>query len=133
VTSLPRASDDARARLRRDASDRSLLIDFYAARCCTSGLIGDLETRWVESRWLEAASAGEAKPLGAIEGVPILADRRLLALLAGGAELVRAGPVFARSIGVRLDHPEAWLDFLDTPAARRPHRPASLRHGAAGT
>ncbi len=128
MSSLPRATDEARARLRHRGTGRSLVIDFYAARCCTSGLIGDLETRW-----LDEASSSDAQPLGVIEGVPILADRRLLGLLAGGAELVRAGPVFARSIGVRLDHPEAWLDFLDTPAARRPFRPASQRHGAAGT
>jgi len=128
VTALPRATDGARARLRRDGAGRSLLIDFYAARCCTSVLIGDLETRWVE----DAASV-EARPLGAIEGVPILANRRLLGLLAGGAQLVGGGPIFGRSIGVRLDHPEAWLAFLDTPAARRPATTASHHHGNART
>ena len=129
MTALPRATDDVRARLRRDGAGRSLLIDFYAARCCTSVLIGDLETRWLE----DASSPVDAQPLGAIEGVPILADRRLLGLLAGGAQLVGGGPIFARSIGVRLDHPEAWLAFLDTPAARRPARTASLHHGNART
>jgi hypothetical protein len=65
--------------------------------------------------------------VGVIDGVTILADRRLVGLLADGAELVEAGPVFARSIGVRLDRPERWLAFLETPAARRRRSPEPAR------
>lgn len=112
------ATAGARARLRRGSSGRSLLIDFYAARCCTSGLVGDLETRWLEHH----ANAQVVK-LAVIEDVEILADPRLVALLGDGAELVEAGLPFARTIGVRLAHPERWLAFLETPAARRRRPP----------
>lgn len=104
----------ARARLRGRAAGRALLIDFYATRCCTSALIGDLETRWVDP-----AETPERIAVDEIEGVAILADRRLVPLLSEGAALVESGPVFAHTIGVRLDRPELWLAFLETPAARR--------------
>ena len=112
------ADAGARARLRQGSAGRSLLIDFYASRCCNGGLVGDLETRW-----LEGAAPSQAVQVAVIERVPIVADPRLVALLDDGAELVEAGPPVARSIGVHLDRPERWLAFLETPAARR-RRPA---------
>ncbi len=56
--------------------------------------------------------------LAPIEGVPVVADRRILDVLrTAGPTLRLGGPVFARHLAVRLERPEAWLDFLGTPAA----------------
>ena len=104
----------ATRRIAEEARGRTLLIDFFASRCCTSVLVGDLETRW-----LDPAQVVGLEPIGSINATPIVADPALTAVLrAGGARLV-AGGWLGRSIRVRLDVPEAWLDFLETPGARR--------------
>jgi hypothetical protein len=61
-------------------------------------------------------------PLAQVEGVPLLADERLLELLSKAGPTIRlVGPPFARHLAVELDDPGAWIDFLGTPAALR-HR-----------
>ena len=106
----------AEQRLRSEAAGRALVIDFFAARCCTGVVAGDLMTRWADE------PGADAVEIGAVAGTRLLADRRLVEVLAEGASLVESGPFFARSIGVRLARPECWIDFLDSPAARRRRR-----------
>jgi len=106
-----------RRRLRAMAGGRSLAIGMYATRCCGSPyLIGDLTARFVR------LTLPDAVALASIEGVPLVADRRLIDLLASaGPTLVEVGLPFARHLAVELAEPVAWLDFLASPAACR-HR-----------
>ena len=97
-----------------EARGRTLLIDFYVARCCTSVLVGDLETRW-----LDPGQDAGLELIGSVSGTPIVAHNGLTSVLRDGAARLVAGGWLGRSLQVRLDVPEAWLDFLDTPAARR--------------
>ena len=108
------ADPRATRRIAEKARGRTLLIDFFVSRCCTSGLVGDLETRW-----LDPGQDGGCEPIGSIDGTPIVADPALTAVLREGGARIVAGGWLGRSIQVRLDVPEAWLDFLDSPAARR--------------
>ena len=109
-----------RGRLAILAAGRSIAIDWFASRSrCTSVWVGDLTARWVEP-----GTAVEARlvPLAPIDGVPVLAATGLLDLLATtGPSLRLSGPVFARHLAVDLVDPVAWLDFLETPLARRRH------------
>ncbi|MEO8208443.1 MAG: hypothetical protein ABI598_05360, partial [Chloroflexota bacterium] len=73
----------------------------------------------LQTRWLEEASV-DAVDLASIGGVRIVADPRIVDLLRdAGATLVEVGGPFRRTIGVQLGVPEAWLAFLESPAARR--------------
>ncbi len=109
---------DVRGRLAELARGRTLVIDYYSARCCTSVLVGDLTIRWAELR-----PPGGFMPLEPIEGVAVVAEPRLLDVLErAGPSLAWGGPIFARHLAVRLDEPEAWIAFLETPAAFRSHR-----------
>ncbi len=108
------ADPRATRRIGEEARGRTLLIDFFASRCCTSVLVGDLETRW-----LGPGQDAGCEPIGSINGTPIVADPALTAVLREGGARIVAGGWLGRSLQVRLDVPEAWLDFLDTPAARR--------------
>ncbi|MEO5918418.1 MAG: hypothetical protein ABIQ17_02545 [Candidatus Limnocylindrales bacterium] len=101
---------------RRAAGSRlpALIIEFFASRCCTNVMVGDLQTRWVDD-----APRG-AVDLGTLAGVQLLADPRIAGLLTdAGATLIETGSPFRRSLGIRLDSPEQWLAFLESPAARR--------------
>lgn len=108
------ADPRATRQIAEDARGRTLLIDFYASRCCRSVLVGDLETRW-----LDPGQDAGLEPIGSVSGTPIVADPGLTRVLRDGAARLVAGGWLGRSFQVRLDVPEAWLDFLDTPAARR--------------
>lgn len=108
------ADPRATRRITAESQGRTLLIDFFASRCCTSVLVGDLETRW-----LDPGRDVEFEPIGSINATRIVADPALTAVLRDGGARIVAGGWLGRSLGVRLDVPEAWLDFLDTPAARR--------------
>ena len=90
------------------------MIDFYTSQCCRSVLVGDLTTRWIEGE-----APADAIEIATFSGTTILAEPRLVPLLEQGATLVESGPVFARSIGIRLRDPEHWIAFLESPAARR--------------
>lgn len=119
------ADPRAARRIAEEARGRTLLVDCFATQCCTGVLVGDLETRWLD----HGRDAG-LEPIGTVNGTPIVANPDLTAVLrAGGARLV-AGGLRGRSLQVRLDVPEAWVDFLATPTARRlrgraPRGPAS--------
>lgn len=116
ITMSIEADSRATRRIAEEARGRTLLIDFFASRCCTSVLVGDLETRW-----LDPGQDAGLEPIGSVNATPIVADPALTAVLrAGRARIVAAGWL-GRSLRVWLDAPEAWLDFLGTPAARRLH------------
>lgn len=100
--------------IEREARGRVLLIDFFASRCCTSTLVGDLETRW-----LDPDRTAGLESLGTVSGTPIVADPRLAKILHEGRARIVRGGWRGRSLQVRLDVPEVWLDFLETPAAHR--------------
>lgn len=108
------ADPEATRRIAAEARGRTLLIDFFASRCCTSMLVGDLETRW-----LDPGRDVEFEPIGSVNTTPIVADAGLMTVLRKGGARIVTGGWLGRSLQVRLDVPEAWLDFLDSPAARR--------------
>ncbi len=104
-----------RARLGALSRGRTLAIGFYTSRCCSSVAVGDLTVAWVDR-----APAPGSVALAPVEGVPVVADRRLIELLRdAGPTLVLGGPVFARRLALRLERPELWIDFLGRPAALR--------------
>jgi hypothetical protein len=107
-----------RGRLAELAHGRTLAIGMFTARCCGSPyLIGDLTAGFVD-----APDEG-AVALTPIEGVPLVADERLVELLAdAGPTIVLAGLPFVRHLAVELEVPEAWLDFLASPRACRPQQ-----------
>ena len=106
---------ELRGRLASMARGRTLLIDFFASRCCGSNLaVGDLTARFVDR-----AGAG-AVELAPVEEVRIAADPHLLELLGSAGPTLRLGGLpFARHLVLDLEDPAAWLDFLATPAACR--------------
>jgi len=89
------------------AHGRPLVIDYYAAPL--RGIrVGDI-TAGFPSNLLEPCYV-ELEP---INGVRVLAHRRLLGLLTdGGATLRLAGVLSFRHLAVLLPHPERWIDFL---------------------
>ena len=112
---------DLRPSFAERAGGRTLAIGYYASRMCGNILVGDLQLEW-----LHEGAAGDTRlpagfiALAPIEGVGIAADERLLELLASsGATIGESGPPFARGLNLRLDDAAAWLDFLDSPLARR--------------
>ncbi|MEO8469838.1 MAG: hypothetical protein ABI573_09245 [Chloroflexota bacterium] len=110
-----RVDPGATRRIAEESQGRTLLIDFFASQCCTSVLVGDLETRW-----LDPGQTAGLETIGSIGATPIVAESALSAVLREGRARLVAGGLLGRSLQVRLDAPEAWLEFLDTPAARRP-------------
>ncbi len=100
--------------LARLARGRTIVIDFVAVSCCRRDiLLGDLGGHFAERPDPDLVA------LAPIEGVPVAVDPRLVGLLrTAGPTIVLAGPPFARHLGIRLDDPAAWLEFLDSPAAR---------------
>lgn len=97
----------------RMANGRPLVIDYHATRI--RGLtVGDLTVRFDaalrEPRYLE---------LEPIEGVRIVAERRLVGLLAEGATLWRPRLAVFGALSIALAHPDHWIDFLERhPPAR---------------
>jgi hypothetical protein len=104
------------------AKGRVLAIGYFTSPLWGNILIGDLELHWLDGRpggAIELPSGYVA--LEPIDGVGVVADERLIGVLSDAAPtLVETGPPFARGLDVRLDAAEAWIDFLDSPAARRP-------------
>jgi hypothetical protein len=118
VPSRSRASIEVepvlRGRLRALATGRALRIGFFASRCCSSVVVGDLTATWIDGEPPAGAVA-----LAPLEGVPVVADARLVELLESAGPVLRlAGPPFARHLAVALERPERWIAFLDSPAAR---------------
>jgi hypothetical protein len=105
---------ELRGRIERLAGERPLVIDYYACRM-RGFTVGDLT---VEFAW------GRLEPcyveLEPIAGVRVLAHRRLVDLLSGGAALRLGGLPFLPHIALSLACPECWIDFLERrPAPRR--------------
>ncbi|MHB8459630.1 MAG: hypothetical protein ACYDAK_01610 [Candidatus Limnocylindrales bacterium] len=108
-----------RGRLPAMAAGRTLLVDFFANRCCTRVWVGDFTVGWLQ----RGDQRADLIALAPIDGVEVRADRRLERLLASSGPALRlGGPAFARHLAIRLERPEDWLAFLDGPLARR--RPA---------
>jgi len=95
------------------ARGRPLIVDYYAVPL--RGIrVGDI-TAGFRSRLLEPCYV-ELEP---INGVRVLAHRRLMELLTdGGATLRLAGVLSFRHVAVSLPHPERWIDFLEQCPAR---------------
>lgn len=104
-----RMTAELRASIRSVARGRPLVIDYFASHRCGPP-VGDLTATFRP----EEPGSGYVE-LDSIEGVRLFVEIRLGALLAAGVTLRWAGPGFARRIGVVLDRPELWLDFLDRP------------------
>jgi hypothetical protein len=100
--------------LRRLAGGRPLVIDYYVSR--HRGLtVGDLTARF-PSEPLEPCYV-ELEP---IDGIRVLAHRRLMKLLTDGATLRLAGIPLFRHVALVLPRPERWIEFLERcPALRR--------------
>lgn len=103
---------DLRTLLPGWAAGRPLVIDYFASRRC-SVTVGDLTAQFASGQ-LEARYI-ELLPIGPVR---VVAERALLALLAEGASLHRAGPPFLHRLGVSLATPEHWIDFLDCHPGR---------------
>lgn len=111
-------------RITEIAGAEPLVIDHYASRRCAV-TVGDLRVRvagkaTVARPRAHALGASEYAEIDPIGDVPVLLERSLLEVVAGGAELKLAGPFFAPHLVVELDRPEDWLAFLERhPANRR--------------
>jgi hypothetical protein len=116
-----------RGRLEELAAGRAIVIDFFASRCCTSVWVGDITAGWLQ----RGDDRADLVSLAPIDGVAVLADRRLLDLLASAGPTLRlAGPTFARHLAVELEDAAAWLAFLETPAGHRRGRATGGRRTA---
>jgi hypothetical protein len=101
-------------RLRTLAGDRPIVIDHFASHRC-GPTIGDIRVR-IGARIDDTGVIEATGP----DGLRFVVERDIVDVLAGGAELRLAGPSFAPRLGIVLDRPETWLDFLHThPHNRR--------------
>jgi hypothetical protein len=111
-----------RGRLAALARGRALLIDFFTSRRC-GVTIGDLTVAF-----RPAPSAAAYAALAPIEGVPVFVESRLVETLRGSGPTLRlSGPAFARHLGISLDRPELWIDFLDDSRSIRRSRSTARR------
>jgi len=101
------------SRLADLAGDRPLVIDHYASRRC-GVTIGDLRVRFETPR-----PGADVVELDAIGSIRVLAEPALLQLLGSGASLRLRGSFSVAKVGVELDHPELWLEFLEAHPERR--------------
>jgi hypothetical protein len=104
-----------RDRLAAMASGRSVVIDAYREWLCGSW-IGDLTV---------VIADGDPGPdfeaLEPIDGVPVYASRRIARLLGAAGGVLRLGGLpFRRGLGLSLERPELWIDFLENPARFAP-------------
>jgi len=104
--------DSIRGRLHAMAAGRSLAIGYFRSGRCGS-LVGDLTLSWTS----ESPGSGHVA-LEPVEGVSVLADRRLLEVLRWAAPELRSGGWLDRGTpSILLAVPEVWIDFLE---GRRP-------------
>lgn len=97
-------------RLAERADGRVLVIDAFRSWQCGTW-IGDLTAEWWRSSPDDPFVAAPA-----LEGVPVYVHRRLVRLLeTAGASVVRSRLPFFGGLGVTLDRPELWIDYLDRP------------------
>ena len=113
---------DAAPRLRAKLSDAArgsaIVIDYYASARC--GLVvGDITADLTHS-----PPADTHVLVADVEGVPVLAEPRLVPLLeqSGIFLNVRRLP-FGERLAVYLDPPDRWLEFLQRPGVVRRRLP----------
>lgn len=101
-----------RSSLAEQACDRSLVIDSY--RSCHCGTwIGDLTVSW-----RPVDPGPDYVELTPLDGVRLFTNRRLLGFLRAAGPVVRRGGLpFRRGIGISLERPDLWIDYLDDPAS----------------
>lgn len=105
-----RAGPRLSAELRSLARGRAIVIDYFASGRC-GVVVGDITADFAPPP--PTATHSEVR---AIDGVRVFAERRLVPLLEETAVTLdlRRLP-FGRRLGVMLDRPERWLDFLERP------------------
>jgi hypothetical protein len=114
-------SDAARRELPAKSRGRSLVVDYFASRCCGSNLtIGDLTVRWSAG----PGSAGSEFVHGTgREGIDLAVHRDLVAILdLAGATIVMRGWGRLRRPAVVLADGAAWLEFIGSRSPRSPFR-----------
>jgi hypothetical protein len=118
ATPIPRSpvavgvDPDLRPSLRSLAGGRVLVIDSFRSWQCGTW-VGDLTVAWRDT-----APGPDFAELAPIDDVRLFANRRLLRLLRdGGAVLRRGGLPFRRGLGVNLERPELWIDYLEHPSS----------------
>ena len=113
-------SEEARRELPDRANGRTLVVDYFASRCCGSNVsIGDLSVQWRR----DARATDGLVPIAAPDGLDAWAQRDLV-------EVLRAarGRVEMRGLGrwrhpaVELEDGAAWLDFIGRSRTRSPIR-----------
>ena len=99
-----------RGRLATLAADRVLVIAYFTSKGCCA-VVGDFSVSWQR-----AAPGPDYLPLPPVEGVPLYADRRLMAVLREGMPELWPGGLFKRDTPtIRLAIPERWIQFLGGP------------------
>jgi len=100
-------------RLATLSAGRALVVEYFTSKSCCA-VIGDFTVSW------RTATPGPGyMSLPPIEGVPIYADRRLLAVLSEGMPELWPGGLFRRDTPtIRLGIPERWIQFLGGPPAQ---------------
>jgi hypothetical protein len=99
------------------AAGRTLEIGYFRSRRC-GAVVGDLTVSWI------VGPPGLSQiALPAVEGVSVVADRRLVGVLRRAGPELRPGGWLSRGTpSIQLALPELWIDFLDgrLPAGRSP-------------
>jgi|GEM_PF-5424522 hypothetical protein len=109
-----RAETAVERRVAELAGDLPIVIDHYASRRC-GATIGDVRVRVGGAAPDEALV--ELEPIGSVR---VLAERHLVRLLADGAAIRFGNRLLGSQPSIELDHPEAWLCFLEEhPQSRR--------------
>ncbi len=92
------------------AADRVLVIGYFTSKSCCA-VVGDFSVSWHRE-----APGPDFLLLSPIEGVPLYADRRLMAVLCEGMPELWPGGLFRRDTPtIRLAIPERWIQFLGGP------------------
>lgn len=101
-----------RSSLAEQACGRSLVIDSYRSWQCGTW-IGDLTVGWAR-----VDLGPDYVELAPLDGVRLFADRRLLGFLRAAGPVVRLGGLpFRRRLGIDLERPDLWIDYLEHPAS----------------
>lgn len=104
-----------RSSLAEQACGRSLVIDSYRSWHCGTW-IGDLTVRW---RPVDLGP--DYVELAPLDGVRLFANGRLLGFLRAAGPVVRRGGLpFRRGLGINLERPDLWIDYLDHPTSFGP-------------
>jgi hypothetical protein len=103
-----RLHESLRGQLHVLAAGRTLEIGYFRSNRC-GAVVGDLTVSWI------AGPPGRNHiVLPTVEGVSVVADRRLLGVLGRAGPELRPGGWLSRGTpSIHLAFPELWLDFLD--------------------